>query len=153
MNAYRHELTARVLAQRVIGIVRTSDGKAAHTTAQTMIAAGLRSIEITLTHPEALTVITALRARHPSVLLGAGTVIDGASAAEAVRAGASFLVCPGLVPQVIRTGHRHGVPVLAGTGSVTEILSALEQGADAVKVCPASGYSPGWIADVRAAVP
>lgn len=60
---------------------------------------------------------------------------------------------PSVDAAVIRTAHRYGVAAVPGAGSVTEIVRALEEGADAVKVFPASALAPSWISDVRAALP
>ena len=69
----------------------------------------------------------------------------------AVRAGAQFLVAPNLDPAVIRAGHRYGAAVLPGAGTVSEVVRALEAGADAVKVFPAP--TPQWVKDVLAVLP
>ena len=77
-----------------------------------MLGAGLRTVEVALTTPGALSAVTRLSESRPDAVIGAGTVLDEASAVAAVRAGARFLVSPSLQQQVIRTGHRYGVPVL-----------------------------------------
>lgn len=68
-------------------------------------------------------------------------------------AGARYLVSPSLDADVIRTGHRYGVPVFPGVSTPTEMVRALELGADAVKLFPASSYAPSWLRDIRAALP
>ncbi|MCL2731851.1 MAG: bifunctional 4-hydroxy-2-oxoglutarate aldolase/2-dehydro-3-deoxy-phosphogluconate aldolase [Actinomycetia bacterium] len=150
---YRYDITRAVLAQRVVGIIRTSDAASAVAAAETMIGAGLRSLEVTLTNPRGLDAIERIGQRHPDVVLGAGTVLDEASAVLALRAGARFLVSPSLHHEVIRTAHRYGAAALPGTGSVTEIVQAMEAGADAVKLFPASSFTPRWLSDVRSALP
>lgn len=150
---YRHEITRAVLAQRIVGIVRTEDAATAVAAAETMLGAGLRSIEVTLTNRDAIEAIGELTRQHPDAVIGAGTVLDEASAVLAIRAGARFLVSPNLNPDVLRTARRYGVAALPGAGSVTEILRALEEGADAVKLFPATAFTPRWVSDVRAALP
>jgi 2-dehydro-3-deoxyphosphogluconate aldolase/(4S)-4-hydroxy-2-oxoglutarate aldolase len=150
---YRHDITRAVLAQRIVGIVRTGDAATAIAAATTMLGAGLRSIEITLTNRAALDAIGELSRQHPDAIIGAGTVLDEASAVLAIRAGARFLVSPNLNPDVLRTARRYGAAALPGAGSVTEILRALEEGADAVKLFPATAFTPRWVSDVRAALP
>jgi 2-dehydro-3-deoxyphosphogluconate aldolase/(4S)-4-hydroxy-2-oxoglutarate aldolase len=141
-------------AQRVIGIIRAPAAQAAADTAAGMLDAGLRTLEIALTTPCGLDAIRAVRAdAPPDALIGAGTVLDEATARAAVDADARFLVAPNLEPAVIRTGHRHGVPVIPGAATATEVVRALECGADAVKIFPASQYGPRWLSDLRAALP
>ncbi|WP_232384712.1 bifunctional 4-hydroxy-2-oxoglutarate aldolase/2-dehydro-3-deoxy-phosphogluconate aldolase [Actinomadura violacea] len=143
-----------ITVQRVIGIVRTATAEEAVATAREMLAAGLRTLEVALTTPGALDAIreTVLHAPRDAVI-GAGTVLDEAAASAAAEAGARFLVSPSLSRTVIRAGHRHGLPVIPGVASPTEIVRALEMGADALKLFPASGFTPAWIKDVRAALP
>ena len=150
---YRWEITAGALRQGVVGIVRTRDAASAVEAARAALDAGLRSIELPLTNPGALDAIAGLAAAYPEATIGAGTVLDEASAVLAIRAGARFLVSPSVDTAVIRTAHRYGAAAFPGAGSVTEIVRALEEGADAVKVFPASALAPSWVSDVRAALP
>jgi 2-dehydro-3-deoxyphosphogluconate aldolase/(4S)-4-hydroxy-2-oxoglutarate aldolase len=142
---YRWEITASALRQGVVGIVRTRDAESAVAAARAALDGGLRSIELPLTNPGALAAISALTAAHPDATIGAGTVLDETSAVLAIRAGARFLVSPSVDTAVIRTAHRYGAAAFPGAGSVTEIVRALEEGADAVKVFPASALDRrGW---------
>ncbi|MFI9591871.1 bifunctional 4-hydroxy-2-oxoglutarate aldolase/2-dehydro-3-deoxy-phosphogluconate aldolase [Nonomuraea sp. NPDC052265] len=150
---YRWEIVQAVTEQRVFGIVRAAAPEAALTAAEAVLDAGLRAVEVALTTPRALSAVARLTEQRPDALVGAGTVLDAAAARAAVEAGARFLVSPGLHPDVIRAGHRYGVPVFPGAATPTEMVRALEEGADAVKIFPASGMSPSWLRDVRAALP
>lgn len=152
MNDYRWRLTERLTADRVIGIVRAPDAATAHDRARLLADAGLAAVEVSLTVPGALEAVRRLAARGDA-LIGAGTVLDGHQAAEALAAGAGFLVCPALSPAVIRTAHRHGVPVVAGAATPTEIVHALEAGADLVKLFPAAQIGPDGLRAVRQALP
>ncbi|MGW4482328.1 bifunctional 4-hydroxy-2-oxoglutarate aldolase/2-dehydro-3-deoxy-phosphogluconate aldolase [Amycolatopsis sp. NPDC004368] len=151
--SYRWEITHAALRQGVVGIVRTPDAASAVVAARAALDAGLRSIEVPLTNPGALAAIEELGAAYPDATIGAGTVLDEASAVLAIRAGARFLVSPNVEAAVIRTAHRYGAAAFPGAGSVTEIVRALEEGADAVKVFPATALGPRWVKDVRAALP
>ncbi|WP_336216064.1 bifunctional 4-hydroxy-2-oxoglutarate aldolase/2-dehydro-3-deoxy-phosphogluconate aldolase [Nonomuraea sp. LPB2021202275-12-8] len=151
---YRWEIMSQIAEQRVIGIVRTATPAQAVEPVRDMLAAGLRTVEVALTTPDALTAIREIVAAAPAdALIGAGTVLDAAAAGAAIEAGARFLVSPSLHADVIRTGHRHGVAVIPGVATPTEIVRGLELGADALKLFPASGWSPSWLKDVRAALP
>ncbi|WP_419998842.1 bifunctional 4-hydroxy-2-oxoglutarate aldolase/2-dehydro-3-deoxy-phosphogluconate aldolase [Streptomyces boninensis] len=151
---YRWEITQAALAQRVFAIVRSDSYDHAADTADTLLSAGISSLEISLTTPFALELVSTLRREvGDDAVIGAGTVLDAASARMAVDAGARFLVSPNLDASVIATGHRYGVPVFPGVSTPTEIVRALELGADALKLFPASGHAPSWIKDVRAALP
>lgn len=150
---YRWEIMTIIARQRVVGIIRSRSAGDAHAAGQQLIDAGLRVIEVALTTPGGLDVITTLARDNPGVSVGAGTVLDQHTAGAAADAGAAFLVAPNLVEGVIRAGHRRGLPVIPGAGTASEIMTALEMGADAIKLFPASGYSPGWLSDLRSALP
>ncbi|MET8765013.1 bifunctional 4-hydroxy-2-oxoglutarate aldolase/2-dehydro-3-deoxy-phosphogluconate aldolase [Lentzea sp. NPDC004782] len=149
--SYRYEITRAVVRQGIIAIIRTGDASSAVQAAVPLLEAGLTSLELPLTNPGALEAIRQLRADHPSATIGAGSVLDEASAVAAIRAGAQFLVAPNLDAEVIRAGHRYGAAVLPGAGTVSEVVRALEAGADAVKVFPAP--TPQWVRDVLAVLP
>ncbi|MFG3119029.1 bifunctional 4-hydroxy-2-oxoglutarate aldolase/2-dehydro-3-deoxy-phosphogluconate aldolase [Streptomyces sp. NPDC048197] len=151
---YRWEITRAALAQRVFAIVRSKTYDEASATADTLLSAGITTLEISLTTPFALEAVTTLtRELGEDAVIGAGTVLDAMSARMAVDAGARFLVSPSLDPEVIRTAHRYGVPVFPGVSTPAEIVRALELGADALKLFPASAYDPSWLTEVRAALP
>lgn len=151
---YRWEMTRTAVAQRVIAIIRTSSYDEAAACADTLLSAGLTTVEISLNTPFALEAVTTMvREVGEDAVIGAGTVLDAAAARMAIDAGARFLSAPNLDPEVLRTGHRYGVPVFPGAATAGEVVRALELGADAVRFFPAAGVSPSWLRDLHAAVP
>ena len=146
-------LMVEAVRQRVIGIVRTADAETAVRMADALIRGGLRSVEISLTNPGGLAAIGATAAAHPEAIVGAGSVLDGPSAVDAIRAGARFLVTPVTSRSTIAAAARYGVPVISGAATPTEMFKAMRAGAAAVKLFPARGIAPQWVADVRAALP
>ncbi|MFD1935039.1 MULTISPECIES: bifunctional 4-hydroxy-2-oxoglutarate aldolase/2-dehydro-3-deoxy-phosphogluconate aldolase [Nonomuraea] len=150
MRDFRWRLTERVVADRVIGIIRAPSEETAIAYGRRLAFAGLAAIEVSLSTPGAL---NAVRTLATGAFVGAGTVLDAAQAVMAIEAGARFLVCPALSDGVIRAGHRHGVPVVAGASTPTEIVAALEAGADLVKLFPASQTSPKALRDLLQALP
>ena len=102
------------------------------------------------TSPGAVEVLESLRSRIPAnCLLGAGTVTDVARAEAALAAGASFIVTPNINLDVIRTVRAHGIPVMPGALTPTEIWTAANAGADFVKVFPASAVGPRYFRELR----
>lgn len=151
---YRWETTQAALAQRLVAVIRTGSYDDAAAAAATLLSAGLTTLEISLTTPFALEAVTTMvREVGDDAVIGAGTVLDAASARMAVDAGARYVSAPHLDPEVVRTAHRYGVPVFVGVATPGEVVRAMEAGADAVKLFPASVATPAWIRDVRAALP
>lgn len=150
---YRHEVMTALGASRAVAIVRANDSETALAQSLSIVDAGIAVIEIALTAPGGLEAIAELSKQRPDAVVGAGTVLDATTARLAILAGATFLVSPSLHADVIRTAHRYGAAALPGVGTPTEAITAMEEGADAVKLFPASALSPSYLRDVRAALP
>ncbi|WP_324715814.1 bifunctional 4-hydroxy-2-oxoglutarate aldolase/2-dehydro-3-deoxy-phosphogluconate aldolase [Carboxydochorda subterranea] len=137
----------------MIPIIRVGHPETALRVGQALLEGGLRTLEVTFTVPGADRVIESLRREHPDLLVGAGTVLDEATARAAVAAGAHYLVSAGTFEPVIRTGHRYGLPVFPGVMTPTEAVQALELGADVLKLFPASVLGPEYLKALRAPLP
>lgn len=100
---------------------------------------GVPVLEITMTVPGAIDVIRQVIEKCGTrVLVGAGTVLDPESARLCILAGAQFIVSPSLNLSTIEMCHRYAIPVFPGALTPTEVVTAWEAGADAVKVFPCS---------------
>ncbi|WP_327089172.1 bifunctional 4-hydroxy-2-oxoglutarate aldolase/2-dehydro-3-deoxy-phosphogluconate aldolase [Nonomuraea sp. NBC_01738] len=150
---YRWQVMNRVAERRIVGIVRAAGPDEAVAATLGAVDAGLDVVEVSLTTPGALEAIERAAKARPEAVIGAGTVLDEPSARLAVLAGARFLVSPSLHRAVLETGHRYGLAVLPGVGTATEIVTALEAGADAVKLFPARASSPAVLRDLLQALP
>jgi 2-dehydro-3-deoxyphosphogluconate aldolase/(4S)-4-hydroxy-2-oxoglutarate aldolase len=147
-------VTARVEALGVVAVIRMKDPARLRAVVDAMAEGGVRALEVTMTVPRAVEMIGELAPTLPEgFLLGAGTVIDAATAHAVIDAGASFVVSPVFRPDVIAACHERDVPVMPGCFSPTEILAAHDSGADIVKVFPATMLGPQFIRDVRAPLP
>jgi 2-dehydro-3-deoxyphosphogluconate aldolase / (4S)-4-hydroxy-2-oxoglutarate aldolase len=138
---------------RVVAVVRSNSGDEAVQRAAALIGGGVDVVEVAFTTPDAAQAISAIVQEHPNALVGAGTVLDEATARIAILAGARFLLSPTLSSAVISTARRYGVAAIPGVQTPTEMLLALEAGADAVKLFPAGALGPGYLKAVLAALP
>jgi len=140
------EFLERLQAERLVAIVRAPEADDAVRVGRTLLDAGIRLIEVTLTTRDAFTAIDTLRNFAPDdALVGAGTVLTTIQSRNAVAAGAQFLVTPGLTEAVIGAE----VPVLAGAYTATEAYIAMAAGATAVKLFPASAGGPAYLKALR----
>jgi 2-dehydro-3-deoxyphosphogluconate aldolase/(4S)-4-hydroxy-2-oxoglutarate aldolase len=154
LSATRAALTAAIEAAGVVAVIRMKDPDKVRAVVDAIAEGGVRAIEVTMTVPGALGLIAALAPKMPSgFLFGAGTVLDGITAAQVIDAGAQFIVSPVFRRSLIIACHERGVPVTPGCFTPTEILEAWDAGADIVKVFPATALGPGYIRDVRAPLP
>lgn len=151
MTMHKWETLARLVAARVVPVIRAADAEQAVALIQAVAAGGMTTVEVTMTVPDPLTVLKA--ACSTGLLVGAGTVLDAETARLCILHGAEYLVTPGVFPEVIRLGHRYQKPVLVGAGTVTEVTQALEAGADIVKLFPGSHLGPGFLKALRGPLP
>ncbi|TDD26815.1 bifunctional 4-hydroxy-2-oxoglutarate aldolase/2-dehydro-3-deoxy-phosphogluconate aldolase [Kribbella turkmenica] len=139
--------------QRVLAIIRADGPELALSCLRTLVAAGVTALEISLTTPGGITAIKAAQSEFgPEVLLGAGTVMTTEEADEVAAAGAAFAVTPGITKGARRIVD-HGVPLLCGALTPTEVIAALDLGAVAVKIFPARLLGPSYLAELRAPLP
>lgn len=104
--------------------------------AQTLVDAGLPVIEVTLRTPSALAAIRAMAAVEGAIV-GAGTVLSERMLAEAIGAGARFIVSPGLTEPLARAAMSAGVPFLPGVATASDIMRGLDLGLSRFKFFPA----------------
>ena len=147
------EILERLRDSGALGIIRVQTAQDLVQIAKALHEGGLSCLEITMTTPGALRAIEEAREELPDVLMGAGTVLDAATARQAILAGAQFLVTPTVELDVIETAHRYGVSVIPGAMTPTEILTCWEAGAGMVKVFPASVLGPNFIRAVHGPLP
>ena len=142
---------------RLVAVIRTATPELAERAARAVAEAGVRLVEITLTVPDAFELIAKLAAddafRDAGAVVGAGTVLSGAQAEEALLAGARFLVSPALIPDMIKAGRARDALTMPGTLTATEMVAAADAGADFIKVYPvATVGGPAYIANIRRAL-
>ncbi|HEX5596575.1 MAG TPA: bifunctional 4-hydroxy-2-oxoglutarate aldolase/2-dehydro-3-deoxy-phosphogluconate aldolase [Micromonosporaceae bacterium] len=143
------DFTAELGAARLMAVIRGTDPAAAAAAGQALLAEGVRLVEVALTTPDALRVIEQLRAEAPAGrLVGAGTVLRVSDVADVAAAGAQFVVTPAVVESVPEAVRR-GLPVAAGALTPTEAATAVQMGAAAVKLFPASLGGPAYLKALR----
>jgi 2-dehydro-3-deoxyphosphogluconate aldolase/(4S)-4-hydroxy-2-oxoglutarate aldolase len=120
----------------ILPSVRVNTQELARFAAETVYAAGIPIVEITLTVPGALDLINDLANRYPDMAVGAGTVLDDELARQSIEAGARFLTSPGFIPEVVAYAKKEQVVVLPGALTPTEVIAAWKAGSDFVKIFP-----------------
>jgi 2-dehydro-3-deoxyphosphogluconate aldolase/(4S)-4-hydroxy-2-oxoglutarate aldolase len=144
-----------IRGQRVLGIIRADSAEAARTLTLDLWQAGLRAVEISVSTPGAIDAVMALGRERPdpAFVIGAGTVMDAATAHAAVAAGANLLVSPIADAEVIAIGRDAGLAVLAGAATPGEAVAAMRAGASMVKLFPARMLTPAVVAEILQALP
>ena len=121
----------------IVPVVRAATVDEANRAVEAICAGGIPVVEITMTVPNAISVIREVaQQRGGEVLIGAGTVTNAEQAESCLRAGAQFLVSPGLAVSVLKVAQSQGRLAIPGALTPTELMTALEQGAQLVKIFP-----------------
>lgn len=135
------DVLIQLAAHRLVPVVVLDEVRDAGPLADALVGGGLPVAEVTLRTAAAPDAIRAMADRG-DVLVGAGTVLTPEQVDQAVAAGAAYLVSPGTSRAVVERAQEHGVPILPGAVTATEVQAALDLGLDTVKFFPA-GTSGG----------
>jgi len=152
----RHDIVNALVDGGAIAVIRMADAEQLLRVVEAVHAGGVSAIEITMTTPDALSVIRDVSrafTEHPDVLVGVGSVLDSVTARLAIEAGARFVVSPILDEATIRMSHRYDVPMMPGCYTPTEIYRAHTLGADIVKIFPAQNVGMDYFRAVTAPMP
>ncbi|WP_227761920.1 bifunctional 4-hydroxy-2-oxoglutarate aldolase/2-dehydro-3-deoxy-phosphogluconate aldolase [Zhaonella formicivorans] len=135
----------------LVAIIRGINIDSIKHTVQSLAAGGVRVLEVTFNTPGAEEMIRYLsKLPETEIMVGAGTVLDVETAKIAIQAGARFMLCPHLDPQIIELGYSAGIPVIPGVFSPSEFVEAWKAGAEMVKVFPAATLGAETIASALA---
>jgi 2-dehydro-3-deoxyphosphogluconate aldolase/(4S)-4-hydroxy-2-oxoglutarate aldolase len=138
----------------VVGILRFFKREEVEKLVPASLGGGLCNIEVTMNTAGAEDLIRLTSDLvGPQGNVGAGTVTTVATLEKALKAGATFIVTPAVVPDVIRACVERKIPVMPGAMTPTEILTAWTLGATMVKVFPADQLGPGHLKAVKAPFP
>src|ERR1700758_5039967 len=149
------EVIQRIQEIGIIPVVRASTVDEANRAVEAICAGGIPVVEITMTVPNAISVIKdVVQKRGKDVLIGAGTVTNADQAESCIAAGARFLVSPGLSVPVLEVAKRHSMLAIPGALSPTELMNAHEHGARLVKIFPCGNVGgPKYLKSLKAPFP
>jgi len=138
----------------VVAVIRASSTDQLVGLTEALLAGGVPAIEVTMSTPKAIAGIEMLADKFgESAVIGVGTVIDAATARDAIAAGAQFVVSPVFDEEIVATARRYGKIMIPGAFTPTEILRAWTAGADVVKVFPSTALGPQYFKDILAPLP
>ncbi|MFA7255626.1 MAG: bifunctional 4-hydroxy-2-oxoglutarate aldolase/2-dehydro-3-deoxy-phosphogluconate aldolase [Candidatus Omnitrophota bacterium] len=138
----------------LLGILRGITSSELQPLFETIVASGLQAVEITMNTKGATGLIKNAVMRYgKQLMIGAGTVLTLKDLKDALRAGATFIVSPVVVPPVIQYCARHKIPVFPGALVPQDIYKAWQAGATMVKVFPASCFGPDYFKEIKGPFP
>jgi 2-dehydro-3-deoxyphosphogluconate aldolase/(4S)-4-hydroxy-2-oxoglutarate aldolase len=132
----KREVRSRIEEIGIVPLVRVSTTEGALFAAKAVASGGIPIVEITLTVPDAVKVISHLVQNSPELIVGAGSVSDIESARRCLDAGAKFLSSDGFDPETIKFATQQDVVVIPGALTPTDVLAAWKLGPDFIKIVP-----------------
>jgi 2-dehydro-3-deoxyphosphogluconate aldolase / (4S)-4-hydroxy-2-oxoglutarate aldolase len=150
----RDEALRAVQEHRLIAILRGDFVGREVSLARALLESGVRVLEVSTVSPDyGLMIRRIADALGEQMAIGAGTVLSGEHVAAAADAGASFMVAPNTHAAVIAEARKAHLAVFPGAYTPTEILQAVDCGADAVKLFPATTLGPEYVRAIRGPLP
>ncbi|MCO6544072.1 MAG: bifunctional 2-keto-4-hydroxyglutarate aldolase/2-keto-3-deoxy-6-phosphogluconate aldolase [Lactobacillus sp.] len=152
----KYEIINKVHQAGVVAVIRGYSEENSYETAKACIKGNITAIELAFTSPNADVTIKKLRSKYQTdtdVIIGAGTVLDPATARLAIVAGAQFIVSPSFNEETAKLCNLYEVPYMPGCLTPTEVQSALTYGADVVKVFPGSVAGKSVINEIHGPFP
>ncbi|MBT2720563.1 bifunctional 4-hydroxy-2-oxoglutarate aldolase/2-dehydro-3-deoxy-phosphogluconate aldolase [Bacillus sp. ISL-46] len=140
----------------VVAVVRADSKEKAIQISEACVKGGIAGIEVTFTvqgADEVIKELTAIYGKDGEIVIGAGTVLDVATARIAILAGAQFIVSPCFDEETAKLCNLYQVPYMPGCMTITEMKHALELGVDIIKLFPGSEFGPDFIKAVKAPLP
>lgn len=151
----KFETLQKIHETGVVAVVRAENEEQAEKISRACIEGGIPAIEVTFTVPGADRVISALKEKFSKdeLIVGAGTVLDSETARIAILAGAQYIVSPCFDLETAKLCNRYQVPYMPGCMTITEIVQAMEAGADVIKVFPGNAFGPDIIKAIKGPLP
>lgn len=138
--------------EKIIGILRGFEAEKTRKLIGIYKEMGIIFIEITYNSPEALKIVGEY-ADKSDVYIGVGTVKNRDELEKALESGAQFIVTPNYNSEVVKTAKKRGLPIISGAYTPSEIYNAWQDGADAVKLFPASVAGTDYLKSIRGPIP
>jgi 2-dehydro-3-deoxyphosphogluconate aldolase/(4S)-4-hydroxy-2-oxoglutarate aldolase len=135
----------------ILGILRSGADTPVEDLVETIVSSGLETIEIAMNSGDAAHLMRrAVKASNKRLMIGAGTVLTIDILREALDAGASFIVMPALIREVVDSCAKNNIPAFPGAFTPQEVYDAWNAGATMVKVFPAAMFGPAYIKELKA---
>lgn len=143
-----NEMLTKIQKIGIVPVAKLDNAKDAVPLAKALCEGGLPCAEVTFRTAAAEESIRLMRQAYPDMLIGAGTVLTTEQVDQAVNAGATFIVSPGLNPKVVRYCVERNIPITPGCANPSDIEAAIELGLEVVKFFPAE--AAGGLAMIKA---
>jgi 2-dehydro-3-deoxyphosphogluconate aldolase/(4S)-4-hydroxy-2-oxoglutarate aldolase len=152
----KYNILQAIKKAKVVAVVSGKTIEETQNIVDALILGGVTGIEITFRMDGADLIIKNMvqkYANNSSVIIGAGTVLDSATARIAILAGAKYIVSPGFDLETAKICNLYQVPYLAGCLTITEMVTAVKAGCEVIKLFPGSAVDPSYVKAVKGPLP
>lgn len=151
----KNQIIGKIETCGLVAVVRAETAEQAARIAEACIEGGVAAIEVTYTVPGAGEIIEqlALRYKPEEIIIGAGTVLDAATARQAILCGARYVVSPCFDADTVRMCQTYQIAVMPGAMTIKEMVEVMRSGADLIKLFPGELFGPAMIKAARGPLP
>ena len=156
MNFTNEQIVAKIKSLGLVPLFTHDDITVAQQVIEAAYRGGVRVFEFTNRRKNSFEVFVAMLdycKKFPDLMLGIGTVLDGATTKKFIDAGAHFIISPIMNPEMAEVCKAHNILWMPGCATLTEIVTARNHGAEVIKVFPGSVLGPGFISSIMPVVP
>jgi len=146
---------SRIYQEKLMAIIRVETIERAQEIVDGCLEGEISCLEISYTNKNAGDIIEQLKEIYQDkIIVGAGTVLDSETARHALLKGAEFIIAPNFNLEVAKLCNRYQIPYMPGCTSMTEVVEALEAGADMIKAFPTSSFiGPKVVSTIKTPMP
>ncbi len=156
MTFTKQQIVDTMSSTGLVPLFTHDDPTAATQVLEAAYRGGVRVFEFTNRRKNSFEIFSALvevAKKYPDLMLGIGTIMDGATTKKFIDAGAHFIISPILKLEMAEVCHTHDRLWIPGCATLTEIVTAKEHGAGVIKIFPGSVLGPGFISSIMPVVP
>lgn len=152
----RHQVVNGMKEGRLVPLFTHDKPDDAQQVLETAYSGGIRVFEFTNRRENSFEVFKHLlnvSKKYPDLMLGIGTIMDGPTTKKFIEAGADFVISPIMKLEMAKVCREHDVPWIPGCATLTEIVTAMDNGAEIIKLFPGSVLGPGFVSSIMPVVP
>ncbi len=156
MKFTKQQIIAAIKNAGVVPLLTHGDPEDARQVLEAAYRGGMRVFEFTNRRSNSFEVfqhLLSVSKKYPDLMLGIGTILDSPTTKKFIDAGAHFIISPIIKLEMATVCHEHDVPWIPGCATLTEIVAAKDNGADIIKLFPASVLGPGFVSSIMPVVP
>ncbi|HEX6890426.1 MAG TPA: bifunctional 4-hydroxy-2-oxoglutarate aldolase/2-dehydro-3-deoxy-phosphogluconate aldolase [Chryseolinea sp.] len=152
----KRQVVSGMKEARIVPLFTHDNPKDAQEVLEAAYEGGIRVFEFTNRRENSFEVfkhLLSVSGKYPDLMLGIGTILDGPTTKKFIDAGADFVISPIMKLEMAKVCREHDISWIPGCATLTEIVTAKDNGAEIIKLFPGSVLGPGFVSSVMPVVP